>query len=118
MGYLGWWIYTTNAAKIKIGGKDPAYRYSGDIWEGMEEAWYLDRLYQRTVVAGFERLADFLARVFDPQGVDGLVMGVGRFFGGLANAMRTFQTGYVRTYALVFTVGVLIVLGFMLWIAR
>lgn len=118
MGYLGWWIYTTNAAKIKIGGKDPAYRYSGDIWEGMEEAWYLDRLYQRTVVAGFERLADFLARVFDPQGVDGLVMGVGRFFGGLANTMRTFQTGYVRTYALVFTVGVLIVLGFMLWVAR
>ncbi|MGQ9481584.1 NADH-quinone oxidoreductase subunit L [Chloroflexus sp.] len=118
MGYLGWWIYTTNAAKIKIGGKDPAYRYSGDIWEGMEEAWYLDRLYQRTVVAGFERLADFLARIFDPQGIDGLVMGVGHFFGGLANAMRTFQTGYVRTYALVFTVGVLIVLGFMLWVAR
>lgn len=118
MGYLGWWIYTTNAAKIKIGGKDPAYRYSGDIWEGMEEAWYLDRLYQRTVVAGFERLANFLARVFDPQGVDGLVMGVGHFFGGLANAMRTFQTGYVRTYALVFTAGVLIVLGFMLWVAR
>lgn len=118
MGYLGWWIYTTNAARIKIGGKDPAYRYSGDIWEGMEEAWYLDRLYQRTVVAGFERLANFLARVFDPQGVDGLVMGVGHFFGGLANAMRTFQTGYVRTYALVFTAGVLIVLGFMLWVAR
>ncbi|MCS6886574.1 NADH-quinone oxidoreductase subunit L [Chloroflexus sp.] len=118
MGYLGWWIYTTNAAKIKIGGKDPAYRYSGDIWEGMEEAWYFDRLYQRTVVAGFERLADFLARVFDPQGVDGLVMGVGRFFGGLANGVRALQTGYVRTYALVFTVGVLIVLGVMLWFAR
>ncbi len=118
MGYLGWWVYTTNAARIKIGGKDPAYRYSGDIWEGMEEAWYFDRLYQRTVVAGFERLADFLARVFDPQGVDGLVMGIGRFFGGLANGVRALQTGYVRTYALVFTVGVLLVLGFMLWIAR
>ncbi|WP_322496763.1 NADH-quinone oxidoreductase subunit L [Chloroflexus sp.] len=118
MGYLGWWVYATNAAKIKIGGKDPAYRYSGDIWEGMEEAWYFDRLYQRTVVAGFERLADFLARVFDPQGVDGLVMGVGRFFGGLANGVRALQTGYVRNYALVFTVGVLIVLGVMLWFAR
>ncbi len=118
MGYLGWWVYTTNAARIKIGGKDPAYRYSGDIWEGMAEAWYLDRLYQRTVVAGFERLADFLARVFDPQGVDGLVMGIGRFFGGLANGVRALQTGYVRTYALVFTVGVLLVLGVMLWFAR
>lgn len=118
MSYLGWWVYTSNAAKIKIGGKDPAYRYSGDIWKGMEEAWYFDRLYQRTVVVGFERLADFLARVFDPQGVDGLVMGVGRFFGGLANGVRALQTGYVRTYALVFTVGVLIVLGVMLWFAR
>ncbi|WP_298819903.1 NADH-quinone oxidoreductase subunit L [Chloroflexus sp.] len=117
-GYLGWWVYTTNAARIKIGGKDPAYRYSGDIWEGMEEAWYLDRLYQRTVVAGFEQLANFLARVFDPQGVDGLVMGIGRFFGGLANGVRALQTGYVRTYALVFTVGVLLVLGVMLWFAR
>ncbi len=118
MSYLGWWVYTSNATKIKIGGKDPAYRYSGDIWKGMEEAWYFDRLYQRTVVVGFERLADFLARVFDPQGVDGLVMGVGRFFGGLANGVRALQTGYVRTYALVFTVGVLIVLGVMLWFAR
>ncbi|NTU82433.1 MAG: NADH-quinone oxidoreductase subunit L [Chloroflexales bacterium] len=118
MGYLGWWAYTSNATKVKVGGKDPAYRYTGDIWDGMEEAWYVDVAYQRFVVAPFRSLGDFLASVFDPQGIDGLVTGVGRFFGWAAAEVRQTQTGYVRNYALVFTVGVVLVLGFMLIFAR
>ena len=118
MGYLGWWAYTSNAARIKVGGKDPAYRYTGDIWDGMEEAWYVDTAYQRLVVTPFRNLGGFLARVFDPQGIDGLVNGVGRFFGWAAAEVRQTQTGYVRNYALVFTVGVVLVLGFMLIFAR
>ncbi|NJN16135.1 MAG: NADH-quinone oxidoreductase subunit L [Oscillochloris sp.] len=113
MFYLGWRIYTNNAARIKVGGKDPAYRYGGDIWDGLEEAWYIDRLYNRTIVAGFKGLSGFLGRVFDPQGVDGLVTGVGRIFGQMGEGVRRFQSGYVRTYALVFTVGVVIILGFL-----
>ncbi|MCX7791725.1 MAG: NADH-quinone oxidoreductase subunit L, partial [Chloroflexaceae bacterium] len=118
MSYLGWWIYTSNAAKIKVGGKDPAYRYSGDIWDGLEEAWYFDRLYQRAIVRPFQRLGDFLAGVFDPQGIDGLVLGVGVLFGRAGEQVRRFQSGYVRTYALIFTVGVVIVLGFVLVFSR
>ncbi|MFV9507162.1 MAG: NADH-quinone oxidoreductase subunit L [Oscillochloridaceae bacterium umkhey_bin13] len=117
MGYLGWWLYTTNASKIKVGGKDPAYRYSGDIWDTLEEAWYVDRAYQRGVVAPFKAIGNFLARVFDPQGIDGIVNGVGRFFGWAATGAQQVQSGYVRTYALVFTVGVVLVLGFMLFMA-
>jgi len=118
MSYLGWWIYTRNAARIKVGGKDPAYRYSGDIWDGLEEAWYLDRLYQRAIVRPFQRLGSFLAGVFDPQGIDGLVLGVGVLFGRAGEQVRRFQSGYVRTYALIFTVGVVIVLGFVLVFSR
>jgi NADH-quinone oxidoreductase subunit L len=118
MAYLGWSIYARAGETLKPGGRDPAYRYSGDIWDGLESAWYLDQLYNRTVVAGFKGLADYLARVFDPRGVDGLVMGVGRLFGGLATGMRGLQTGFVRNYALVFTLGVLLVLAFMLLVGR
>ncbi|GAB4436636.1 MAG: NADH-quinone oxidoreductase subunit L [Chloroflexi bacterium OHK40] len=118
MGYLGWWVYTRNAARVKVGGKDPAYRYTGDIWDGMEEAWYLDAAYNRFVVAPFRALGGFLARVFDPQGIDGLVMGIGRFFTWVGGGVRGLQSGYVRTYALVFTVGVLLVLGFVLIFTR
>jgi NADH-quinone oxidoreductase subunit L len=118
MGYLGWWLYTRNAGRVKAGGKDPAYRYTGEIWDGMEEAWYVDRLYNRFVVAPFRSLGRFLANVFDPQGVDGLATGLARFFGWAGAGVRGLQSGYVRTYALVFTLGVLVVLGFMLILTR
>ncbi len=118
MGYLGWWAYTSNAAKIKVGGKDPAYHYTGDLWDGMEQAWYVDVLYNTVVIAPFRGLGNFLARVFDPQGIDGLVVGVGRLFGWIAGGLRQLQSGYVRTYALVFTMGAVLILGFMLIFAR
>jgi NADH-quinone oxidoreductase subunit L len=118
MGYLGWWAYTSNAAKVKIGGKDPAYRYTGDIWDGMEEAWYVDMAYSRFVVAPFRAFGDFLARIFDPQGIDGLVMGIGRLFGWASGEVRQLQSGYVRTYALVFTMGAVLILSFMLFVTR
>lgn len=118
MSYLGWWLYNRNASKVKVGGQDPAYRYTGDIWDGLEEAWYLDKAYDRFIVQPFRSFGGFLARVFDPQGIDGLVLGVGRFFTWVGDGVRGFQSGYVRTYALVFTVGVLLVLGFMLIFTR
>lgn len=113
MMYLGWWVYTRNADRVKVGGKDPAYRYSGDIWDGMAEGWYLDSFYNRVVVGGFKWLADFSARVLDPRGVDGVVTGIGRMFGALGVGVGRSQSGYVRTYALIFTIGVVIVLGFL-----
>jgi NADH-quinone oxidoreductase subunit L len=118
MGYLGWWVYNRNASRVKVGGQDPAYRYTGDIWDGMEEAWYLDAAYNRFVVAPFRAFGGFLARVFDPQGIDGLVMGIGQVFSRAGDGVRGLQSGYVRTYALVFTVGVLLVLGFVLVFTR
>jgi len=118
MGYLGWRIYTRNAARVKVGSKDPAYRFTGDIWDGMEEAWYVDAAYSRFVVQPIRGLASFLARVFDPQGIDGLVMGVARLVGVAGAGVRTLQSGYVRTYALIFTLGALLVLGFMLVFTR
>ncbi|NNJ10234.1 NADH-quinone oxidoreductase subunit L [Chloroflexales bacterium ZM16-3] len=113
MSYLGWWFYTSHASKVVPGKEDPLYHYSGDIWDGMEAGWYIDSFYGRTVVAGFKWLASFFSRVFDPQGVDGLVGGVAGLFTWGASGVRRVQNGYVRTYALVFTVGVVLVLGYM-----
>jgi NADH-quinone oxidoreductase subunit L len=79
----------------------------------MATAWYIDSFYNRTVLAGFKWLARFFARVFDPQGVDGLVGGVTTLVGWGAGAVRRMQSGYVRAYALFFTIGVVIVLGYM-----
>jgi NADH-quinone oxidoreductase subunit L len=113
MSYLGWWFYTNHALKVVPGKEDPIYHYSGDIWDGMEAAWYIDNFYYRTIVSGFKWLASFFSRIFDPQGVDGLVSGVAALVGWGAGGLRRLQSGYVRSYALVFTIGVVIVLGYL-----
>ncbi len=114
-GYLGWWLYAVKFAnKITVDGKDPLYRWTGDIWDSMAAAWYFDALYNRTIVPAYRRVAGFFAAVFDPQGIDGLVNGVGQLLGRASNGVRTLQNGFVRTYALAFFLGVVVILGYLI----
>lgn len=116
-GFAGFQYYLGNLGKIKIGGRDPLYRWSGDIWDIFEQAWLFDRMYEKwTVVPWFKGIARFLAQIFDPEGIDGMVNGVGRVVGRAATGVRTFQTGYVRNYALTFLIGVVIILGYLMLI--
>jgi NADH-quinone oxidoreductase subunit L len=80
----------------------------------MEDAWFFNDFYEKyTVVPIYRSLASFLARIFDPEGIDGIVNGVGRVLNGAAFGVRTIQSGYLRNYALMFLVGVVVVLGFL-----
>jgi NADH-quinone oxidoreductase subunit L len=71
--------------------------------------YYLDRLYEwliGTVVLGFGR---FLAYVFDPKVVDGVVNGVGRLTIAVGAAARQVQTGRVQAYAMVIFFGLFLI---------
>jgi NADH-quinone oxidoreductase subunit L len=113
MGYLGWYLYSNVlASRVRVGRDDPGFRYLGDIWRGAEMGWGLDWLYTR-IVRGYRRVAVFLSEVFDNQGIDGiLVDGTGKLFGGIGRVFRAAQSGYVRNYALVFLVGVVVLVGY------
>jgi NADH-quinone oxidoreductase subunit L len=114
MFYLGWRYYLNNSARVKLGGQDPLYRFSGDIWDGFAEAWYFDWLYRVVIVQPYRAAAGFLARVFDLQGIDGIVNGVGQTFAGMSGAFRRVQSGYLRTYAFLFLLGVVVVVGYFM----
>lgn len=113
-GYLGWKTYARDLEpRIRIGKDDPAFRYLGDLWRGMEIGWGLDWLYQRVFVRPYRTASVFLSQVVDREGIDGvLVGGTARGLMRLAQGLRLVQTGYVRTYALMFLVGVIIVVAF------
>ncbi len=115
--YGGWYLYArTWENRIKVGKEDPAFRLMGDIWRGMELAWGFDWFYNRVVVRGYRALSTFLDSVFDQQGIDGiLVNGTGRLFGRLSQVFRQAQTGYIRNYALVFLVGVIGLVGYLVF---
>ena len=92
--------------------RDPLARVLGVFFEGFEQRWYADDVYDSVVIRPFKAIAGFLSRVFDPRGIDGLVNGAARLIGLGGAGLREAQTGYVRSYALVFLIGVLAVIGY------
>jgi NADH-quinone oxidoreductase subunit L len=113
-GYAGWYLYAhTFAQRIKVGRDDPVVRYLGDLWRGAEIGWGFDWIYQRAIIRPYREISIFLGDVFDRQGIDEiLVDGPGRLVRRAAQSLRMAQSGFVRSYALVFLVGVIVVLGY------
>lgn len=105
------------AAAYALYGKaasDPLPDKLGALSRWMRDRFYLDELYQAT----FIRLHDFLAAVagwIDRWIIAGVgVQGVHGTTELLGRALRQLQTGNLQTYALLFALGVALLLIFML----
>ena len=77
--------------------------------------WYVDELYDRFVVQPVLAASRFAWRVIDAVLIDGAVNGLGLVTRAAGAFASLFQTGQVNTYALVLTLGVLAVLGFVVF---
>ncbi len=93
---------------------DPLPARLGALSRWMRDRFYLDELYQATVI----RLHDFIAAVagwIDRWIIAGAgVQGAHGFTELLGRSLRQFQTGNLQTYAFLFALGVALVLLFML----
>jgi NADH-quinone oxidoreductase subunit L len=98
---LGWFVYGSG----RIDWMALRAR-TQPLQRALERGWYVDDLYGGFVVTPGKAVSAFAAYVFDRRVVDGAVNGVGRIFDRSATAGRRIQTGFVRTYALVFLLGV------------
>jgi len=107
---VGWLIWGSG----RIDWPALRVRYGG-LHRALERGWYVDDVYGNVVVLPGKAGAAFLAYVFDKRIVDGAVNGVGRAFRGLAATGRKVQTGFVRTYALAFLLGVAGLLALMVF---
>ncbi len=76
--------------------------------------YYFDELYNLIFVRPLFWLADVLFRFMDVALVDGIVNGVGRLLRQSGRSLRPVQSGLVRRYALIFAIGVVIILGLAL----
>ncbi len=75
--------------------------------------FYVDEFYGRTIVAPGKAFARFCADIFDKRILDGLVNGVAWVVNGVSSKGRHVQTGYVRNYAVIFLLGVVVIASFM-----
>jgi NADH-quinone oxidoreductase subunit L len=105
---VGWLVYGSGlidwaAVRVRLGG----------LQRALARGWYVDDLYGSVVVLPGKVTSAFLAYVFDQRVIDGAVNGLGTAFGRLAGAGRRVQTGLVRSYALVFLLGAVALLLFV-----
>jgi NADH-quinone oxidoreductase subunit L len=79
------------------------------------DKYYVDELYDRALVRPILTLSRWCAESFDTGVIDGAVNGVATVFQRMASRLRRYQTGFVMNYALSMLVGVVTLLGWLLW---
>lgn len=95
-----------------------AYLWSPDMATGLrarlagvhrllENKYWVDEVYHAIVVRPLMRVSEWLWRFWDAKIVDGIVNGVGYTIEGGSAILKLFQTGFVGTYALFITLGVI-----------
>lgn len=136
------------AAPQTAEARDPLQGVLGPLFTWLRNKWYIDELYgliavrpynwlgwltadfinsrfwhdwfHEVAVAGvFNSLSRFSADFIDLGVVDGLISAMpGALARGVAGGFRRLQSGYVRSYALIVFLGVVLVLGYLLLFAR
>ncbi len=110
--YYAWSVYKTHGldfdAKLERG--------FGGLYQTWTDKYYWDDFYDTVVV---ETVIDGIGRrafaAFDTHVVDGAVNGVARVAQRASSALRLTQTGIVQNYALGLVLGVVLVIGIMLF---
>jgi len=78
--------------------------------------YYVDEIYDRVIVQPIKAVSNgVLWRGVDAGLIDGTVNAVGLVVRGWSAALRRLQTGSVRGYAMSLFLGVVVILGYLLW---
>ncbi|MDE3088552.1 MAG: NADH-quinone oxidoreductase subunit L [Chloroflexota bacterium] len=106
---VAYWFYIARPA-IPV---NLAARFSG-IYKLLWNKYYVDELYNALFVEPGRRFAMFLWQVIDVQIIDGFANGLARATAAVSGALRGWQTGYARAYALMMLIGTVVVIGWLM----
>jgi NADH-quinone oxidoreductase subunit L len=84
------------------------------LYEYIYNKYFVDELYDATVVEPIKNSSDFLWHGVDEKVVDGAVNGSATTVGWLSAHLRKLETGFVQNYALAILVGVVLVTGYLI----
>jgi NADH-quinone oxidoreductase subunit L len=90
-----------------------AQKYHG-LYQMVLNKYYVDEFYNAIIVRPLISIALFCWKITDVRLVDGAANGSARLIGWVSSKFRFVQTGLVRNYALVFTAGVILLLGYII----
>jgi len=141
--FISWLIYGRNP--LKAGQPDPLKKPLGFIFTGMENKWFVDEAYFAVIINPFKKTSQFLADVIDwrfwhdfvhdtvilgtynwlsevalnqyadQKGIDAFANWLGAATQSVSAALRKVQNGFVRSYALSVMLGVVLILGYLIF---
>jgi NADH-quinone oxidoreductase subunit L len=117
LGILIAWLLYGRKPLTKVEARDPLASRLGVLFTGMAHKWWMDELYQKIIIRPFEIFADFLTHPVDLGVIDGIGNGLGKLTRTISAWWSRYQSGFVRTYALTFLLGVVTVLGYFAYLA-
>jgi len=84
----------------------------GPLYNFLLNKWYIDELYDATIVKGARKLGDIFWKIGDMKIIDGLgPNGVAAFAAGAAKRLSKLQSGYLYHYAFVMLLGVAVIIA-------
>ena len=107
------------ARNLYAGGTERASalgkKFSG-AYKLLWNKWYVDEIYQIAIVGPILAASrDFLWKIIDVRIVDGVVNGSARTVGATAEVLRRMQSGVAQNYALLMMVGIVVLIGIVLF---
>ncbi|MCH8566606.1 MAG: NADH-quinone oxidoreductase subunit L [Balneolales bacterium] len=87
----------------------------GGLYTTWEEKYLFDEAYEKSIIKPGHRFSDRVLAIFDIKIIDGFVNLIGsvvQFFGSL---LRFVQTGVIHTYAIAFLIGVILIIGLLIF---
>ncbi|MCA0458334.1 MAG: hypothetical protein LCI00_30500 [Chloroflexi bacterium] len=90
--------------------ENPFNKASQFLANTLDWRFWHDYFHNTVIAKGFNGIAQLLSKPVDIGLIDGIVNGVGRLVRGISGGVRKVQTGYVRTYAISFMLGVVLVI--------
>jgi len=84
------------------------------IYDLVFHKYYVDEIYDATVVEPIKNGSDFLWHGVDETVIDGTVNGSAGIVAWLSSHVRKLETGFVQNYALAILAGVVIVAGYLI----
>ena len=140
---ISWLLY--GRKPLQAGEIDPLKKMLGPIFTGMERKWFVDELYWALFLDRYVDVSRFVANVIDEKfwhdwfhekviagtynwlsqialnryadqlGIDAFFNGLGQWTKDTASGLRRFQNGFVRSYALFVLIGVVAILGYLIF---
>jgi NADH-quinone oxidoreductase subunit L len=139
---ISWLIY--GRKPLQAGQQDPLEKVLGGIFTGMHNKWYIDEIYDTLILTpyqkfakfcaetldwdlwhdwlhekvirdNFQRLVRFLADPVDLGAIDWAANKLADIAHSSAARLSRLQTGFVRNYALSVMVGVVVILGYLIF---